>query len=181
MDNYIGEIRLFAGTFAPVGWHLCDGSLLSISQNEALFTLIGTTYGGDGQTTFGLPDLRGRVPVHVGRSTSGTQYTLGQSAGVESVTVTTAQMPVHQHTFSVANTPGTQISPNGAYLADPVDPTTNNKTVLFYMPDSADETVQALLADSLTPSGGSQPHENRMPFTAVNYIIATEGIWPSQP
>lgn len=180
MENYIGEIRLFAGTFAPVGWQICDGSILSIAENDVLFTLLGTTYGGDGQSTFGIPDLRGRVPVSQGRSTSGTTYVLGQKAGTESVTLTTAQMPAHQHTFTVANTPATQISPNNAYLANPTDPTTNNKTVTFYLPDSVEETIQGLLPDSLTPAGGSQPHENRMPYTAVNYIIATSGIWPSQ-
>ncbi|RYD59408.1 MAG: phage tail protein [Sphingobacteriales bacterium] len=180
MENYLGEIRLFAGTFAPVGWLACDGSLLPISENDALFTLLGTTYGGDGQTTFGLPDLRGRVPVSQGRSTTGTTYVLGQSAGVETVTLTTAQMPAHQHTFSVSNSPGTQVSASNAYLANPVDPTTNNKTVLFYLPDSVEETIQGLLPDSLTPAGGSQPHENRMPYTTINYIIATQGIYPSQ-
>lgn len=180
MDNYIGEIRLFAGTFAPVGWAICDGSLLPISQNDVLYTLLGTTYGGDGVTTFGLPDLRGRVPVSQGRSTTGTQYVLGSKAGTDSVTLTTANMPAHQHTFSVSNSAATQISANNAFLANPVDQTTNAKTVLFYLPDTTQETVQPLLADSLTTAGGSQPHENRMPYTVINYIIATQGIFPTQ-
>lgn len=182
MEPYLAEIRAFAGNFAPVGWQLCDGSLLPISQYDALFTLLGTTYGGDGQTTFGVPDLRGRLPIHNGQLTGGASYPLGSSGGVESVTLTTASMPSHQHAFNVATTPGTTNVATNNFLSTVQDTGNPGATVLAYMPfTQGDNTLQAIPLNPRTigTGGGSQPHENRQPFLAVTYIIATQGIFPS--
>lgn len=179
MEPYLGEIRIFAGNFAPVGWANCDGSLQSIAQNSALFALLGTTYGGDGVTTFALPDLRGRVILNQGRGLSGTTYVMGMSGGVESVTLLNPNLPSHQHTLSVSSQSGTTTSAANNFLAAPADPTTNNHTVLFYAPPATGLVPQPLLPNSLTPTGGSQSHENRMPYLSISYIIAMEGIFPS--
>lgn len=182
MEPILGEVRIFAGTFAPVGWLLCNGQTLSISQNEALYTLLGTTYGGDGITTFGLPDLRGRVLLSQGQSVgSPTNYAMGSNGGVEAVTLTTTNMPAHNHTFIASTANGDNTLPSNNFLATPIDPTPapNTKTITLYIPDTAPETVQPLLPNALTPAGGSQPHENRMPYLTINYIIATQGIFPS--
>lgn len=164
-NPYIGEIRMFAGNFAPQYWSFCDGSVLSISENEVLFTLLGTTYGGDGVTTFALPDLRGRVPVHQGNGTA-----LGQSAGTESVTLNGQQLPIHSHTLMGTSASATATAPGGQLLAS----VSSGEVYINDTPGAA------LNAASLSGSGGSQPHENRMPFQAINYIIATTGIYPSQ-
>jgi microcystin-dependent protein len=180
MEPYIGEIKIFAGTYAPVGWALCNGTLLPISENQPLFTLIGTTYGGDGVNTFAVPDLRGRAIVSQGRSLAGTTYVLGQMGGTESVTLLIPNMPSHQHTFSVSTQQGTTTAASNNFLASPVDPTPTNKTVLFYVPATAPGFAsQPLLPGSLTPAGGTVPHENRQPFVSISYIIATVGIFPS--
>ena len=164
---YIGEIRQFAGNFAPAGWSFCNGSLLAISEYEALFNLIGTTYGGDGQQTFAVPSLQGRVPIHMGTGAGGT-YVLGQSGGSETVTLTTQQLPSHTHIASANSATGTSDNPtnnfwaasiSGAYIASPGNLSMNQFAV------------------SLT--GGNQAHENMIPFTAVNYIISLFGIYPS--
>jgi microcystin-dependent protein len=179
----IGEIRAFAGNFAPRGFHICDGSLLSISDNQTLYTLLGTAYGGDGQTTFGLPDLRGRTIVSQGRALSGTTYAYSLPGGTESVTLTNNTMPSHSHTFTVSSQPGTTTAANGSFLAAPVDPATTPKTVLFYSPSSIQGgtvTVQPLLPTAITTAGGSQPHENRMPYVTITYIIALQGVFPSR-
>jgi microcystin-dependent protein len=171
MDPYLGEIRMFAGTFAPVGWALCDGALVSIAENEALFTLLGTTYGGDGSTTFGLPDLRGRAALHVGHNPTGSSYTLGQKGGTEQVTLTVEQIPAHTHPVLASSAAGTGDSPAASYFAATA---------------SADQSVYSdqaptgtLAPEAMTPSGGSLPHANMMPFVTITYIIATQGIYPS--
>ncbi|MET0395064.1 MAG: tail fiber protein [Chitinophagaceae bacterium] len=182
MDPYLGEIRAFAGNFAPVGWAACNGALLPISQYDALYTLIGTTYGGDGISTFAVPDLRGRTPVQNGQLPGGSSYPLGGSAGVESVTLTSSSMPSHQHGFNVATTPGTTNSATNNFLSTVQDTGNPGSTVLAYIPYSqGDTTLQAIPLNPRTigAGGGSQPHENRQPFLAITYIIATQGVYPS--
>jgi microcystin-dependent protein len=161
---YIGEIRVFAGNFAPVGWLLCQGQLLPISQYDVLFNLIGTTYGGDGQNTFALPNLASRIPYH-----QGSGYTLGQAGGVEQVTLITQQLPVHTHQ-ATANTPN-------ANQPTPAGNVWGASTLSAYT--KANGSNCNLNPAALLPSGGSQPHDNMPPFLCLNFIIATEGIYPS--
>jgi len=161
---------MFAGSFAPVGWQFCDGSLLPISENEVLFQLIGTTYGGDGESTFGVPSLGGRVPVHQGTGSDGITYLTGEMPGVESVTLSTQQIPVHSHALLGSTSPATGTNPNGLIFG--------TGAVTAYMIE-ADAEVQ-LNANSITPVGGSQPHDNQQPFLAITYIISKFGIFPSQ-
>ncbi|MGO4109344.1 phage tail protein [Paenibacillus sp. YAF4_2] len=168
-DQYVGEIRMFGGTFAPVGWAFCNGQLLSISENDVLFSLIGTTYGGDGQLTFALPDLQGRLPVHAGRSSSGTTYIIGQKAGQENVTLTNNQLPAHTHFANSSNLAGTTNSPENAFWA-----TSSKNQYSDALPDTQ------LNPAVIGATGGSQPHDNLMPYTALSFIIALNGIWPSQ-
>jgi microcystin-dependent protein len=167
---YIGEIRIFAGTFNPVGWAFCDGALLPISENEALFNLIGTTYGGDGQTTFALPNLQSRVPTHMGTGPDGSSYVLGQMAGAEDVTLTTSQIPTHSHPFLVTNNPGTQINPQGNTTGQP-------NQIQPYIDDVPSVPMGPT---AMGPTGGSQPHDNMMPFLVINFIISLYGIYPPQ-
>jgi microcystin-dependent protein len=163
-NPYVGEIRMFAGNFAPNGWMFCDGQLLPISENETLFQLIGTTYGGDGQETFALPDLRSRVPVH-----NGNGLILAESRGVESVTLTTQQIPGHTHAHSAsASAASTTGNPTGL--------TADAGTTLIY---GAGAPSIPLNAAAVSTVGGSQPHDNMAPFLAVNYIISLFGIFPS--
>ena len=167
---YVGEIRIFAGNFAPSGWNFCDGTTLAISENETLFNLIGTTYGGDGQSTFNLPDLRGRIPIHQGTNPrTGTNYTLAESGGVETVTLTTQQIPQHNHTLNATNLAGTQLSPGGNILA-------NSQGPQPYIQENPDGNLNN---NALGPAGGSQPHDNHQPFLAINFIISLFGIYPS--
>lgn len=167
-EPFLGEIRVFAGNFAPVGWALCNGALVSIAENDALFSLIGTTYGGDGVSTFGLPDLRGSSPLHQGQGPGLTSHVIGERGGVEHVTLTTAQMPSHSHQPVYAAT-ATGSAPASARWAA--------QSSAAY----SDAVPNAQLAgDALLPAGGGQPHENMPPFLAVTYIIATYGIYPSQ-
>ena len=167
---YVGEIRIFAGNFAPAGWMFCDGSSLPISENETLFQLIGTTYGGDGESTFNLPDLRGRVPIHQGKNPStGTNYTLAENGGVETVTLTTQQIPVHNHSLLATDLAGTQVNPGGNLLA-------NSQGPQPYLQENPDGNLNA---NALAPAGGSQPHENLQPFLGLNFIISLFGIFPS--
>lgn len=179
MDPYIGEIRIFAGTFAPIGWASCNGALLPISEYQTLFTLIGTTYGGDGVTTFAVPDLRGRSIISQGRSQAGTTYVLGQMGGTESVTLLLPNIPSHQHTFSASTQQGTTTAASNNFLAAPVDPSATPQTIGLYASATPTPVIQPLLPGALTPTGGTQAHENRMPFVTISYIIATEGIFPS--
>jgi microcystin-dependent protein len=167
---YVGELRMFGGNFAPAGWAFCNGQLVPISQNETLFQVIGTTYGGDGQNTFGLPDLRGRRPVHQGLSLNGTSYPIGQAGGVETVTLTLNQVPVHTHAPQAVAEAGSLSAPAGATWAQ----WSNNPYAL-----SGSPTVQ-MAGNALGATGGGQPHDNLPPYLAVSYIISLFGIFPSQ-
>src|SRR5437016_2652676 len=151
---YVGEIRMFGGSFAPVGWMFCDGATLAISENETLFQLIGTTYGGDGQRTFNLPDLRGRVPIHMG-TRAGTTYSLAQTAGEESVTLTIQQIPSHTHGFLASNNAASSNSP-----INQVPGLTQASTITAY---GTDNPLVQLSPTSIGSAGGSQPHENLQP------------------
>lgn len=169
-NNYIGEIRMFAGNFAPAGWMFCDGSLLPISENDALFALIGTTYGGDGQNTFALPNLQSRVPIHMGQGPVSNRV-IGESGGTETVTLTVPQLPAHTHAPLASNAGGSD-SPGGNYWA-------NSSTGKPYVAPGG--VYVAMNAGTIGPSvGGSQPHENMIPFLGINYIISLFGIFPSQ-
>lgn len=165
---YVGEIRMFGGNFAPSGWMFCAGQLLPISENETLFQLVGTTYGGDGQQTFALPDLRGRVPIHQGQGPGLSSYVLAQNGGIETVTLTTNQIPIHTHIPMASNT-GASDNPANNFWAN----STSGK------PYSAAPPAVQMNAGSITPVGGSQPHENMIPFLCVSYIISLFGIFPS--
>lgn len=170
-EPFIGSIVLFCGNFAPKGWATCDGQLLSIAQNSALFAILGTTFGGDGRTTFALPDLRGRVPLHPGSGPGLSAYTLGQVAGVESVTLQVPQLPAHNHTFATPCSDGAPSTPSpvGAVSA-------NQDQTPFYAASGS-----AAMAPSVSSlAGGGQGHENRQPLLAINFIIALEGIFPSR-
>lgn len=171
---YIGEIRMFGFGRTPIGWQACDGSLLPISQYETLFVLIGTTYGGDGQSTFAVPDLRGRLPIHQGQGAGLSNYVIGQMAGTENVTVLTTQMPAHTHVMVATTGASTAITPGPALLPGSVSGDT------FYVNTVTGNTAAAMSDQMLTMSGGSQPHENCMPTLTVQYCIATEGIFPQQ-
>ena len=167
---YVGQIMAFGGNFAPQGWALCDGSLLPISQYETLFTLIGTTYGGDGQNTFALPDLRSRVPLHQGQGPVLSNYVLGESGGAEAVTLTVGQLPQHVHSAMGNPGAGTSASPSGAVWA--------GSPINLYTAGSAANA--AMSATAISVSGGSQAHDNMLPFVTLNFCIAFEGIYPSQ-
>ncbi|GGJ45041.1 phage tail protein [Deinococcus roseus] len=167
---YVGEIRMFAGNFAPAGWAFCNGATLPISENETLFQLIGTTYGGDGEETFNLPDLQGRLPVHMGTGTTGTTYTIGENGGVENVTLTTGQIPNHNHAFLVSTGPGNSADPTNQVFGQ-----AGSGADIYY----EDAAVAALSGNSIQPAGGSQPHENMQPFLCISFIISLYGIFPS--
>jgi len=162
---FVGEIRMFGGNFAPNGWMLCQGQVLPISEYEVLFNLIGTTYGGDGQSTFALPDLRGRAPIHQGPG-----FFIGQLGGQEVVTLTVAQIPSHSHLERANVNTGDAFGPGGMVPAE-------SKAGL---PQYAAAGAVAMHPQAIGQTGGSQPHENRMPFLVVNYIISLYGIFPTQ-
>ena len=170
-EPFLGEIRMFGGNYAPAGWALCDGTTLAIAQNTALFALIGTTYGGDGTTTFNLPDLRGRVPVHMGQGPGLSNYGLGQAGGLERVTLTAGNTAVHNHQAYGSSNAADKAQPTNNVWAD------NPKIDQFAAGDSYNAIMGAGLA---AESGGSQPHDNMQPYQAVNFIIAMQGIFPSQ-
>lgn len=163
---YVGEIRMFGGNFAPAGWMFCMGQLLPISENETLFNLIGTTYGGDGQSTFGLPDLQGRLPVHQGNG-----LILAETGGVETVTLTVSQLPAHSHPL-MANSAQADTAVAGNHVAAK----TTGATISAY---GTDQPRIALSPQSITSVGGSQPHENMQPYLCVSFIISLFGIFPS--
>ena len=171
---YIGEIRMFAGNFAPAGWAFCDGQLLPISENDALFVLIGTTYGGDGQETFALPSLSSRVPIHAGTGSEGITYILGETGGTESVTLSVQQTPTHSHAALATSASGSNISPANAVLAAASSAQPGVKTY------GLDTPLVSLSPQTLQPAGGSQPHENMQPFLCISFIISLFGIFPSQ-
>lgn len=167
---YIGEIRMFGGNFAPAGWAFCDGQLLPIADNDALFTLIGTTYGGDGLTTFALPDLRGRIPVHQGTGPGLSTRVIGESGGVENVTLTLNQLPVHSHAPRATTNPG-GAGPSGAIWAKAANEVYDDETLSDLVP---------MLNTLVQVTGGGRPHDNMAPFLAVSFIISLYGIFPSQ-
>ena len=178
MAPYIGEIRMFAGNFAPNGWMFCEGQTLPISENEVLFQLIGTTYGGDGQSTFNLPNLASRVPLHMGQGPDGTTYQIGEMAGVESVTLTTQQIPIHTHPM-FCSSGGGQPSTNPANaVAAPSDISQFND--LTVAPNNVTNAQLGTPPFSSDGAGGSQPHENCQPFLCINFIISLFGVFPSQ-
>jgi microcystin-dependent protein len=162
---YVGEIRMFGGNFAPAGWMFCEGQLLSIAENETLFQLIGTTYGGDGQSTFALPDLRGRLPIHQGGG-----FTLAENGGAESVTLTVQQLPTHSHSLLAVTNNASTANAGGNLLAQ-----TPSYTPYIAMPPNS-----ALSPNSIGSTGGSQPHDNFQPYLCVSFIISLFGIFPSQ-
>jgi microcystin-dependent protein len=168
---FIGEIRMFGGSFAPAGWAFCGGQLMPISENDALFTLIGTTYGGDGQETFGLPNLNGRVPMHQGtNSSTGTTFIMGQSAGVESVTITTQTMPIHNHPFLGSNAVANDPNPTNNTLGE-------SSAISLYQSEAP---TLPMAASAIGATGGNQPHENMQPYLCVSFIISLFGLFPSQ-
>lgn len=170
-EPFVGEIRMFAGNFAPRGWAFCDGQLLAVSQNDALFSLLGTIYGGDGRTTFGLPDLRGRIPIHAGQGPGLSSRRLGAKGGAEKVTLTANQLPSHTHTFNAVRTPGTETAPPASgTLAQSVG-------YDLYVPFGAPTNMASSTVSSI---GGSSSHINEMPFLCINFIIALVGIYPSR-
>ena len=173
MEPFIGEIRMFAGNFAPRSWAFCDGQLLAVSQNDALFSLLGTIYGGDGRTTFGLPDLRGRVPIHMGQGPGLPSYPIGRKSGQEQVTLTTAQLPAHSHSYGAATGGGTANSPIGSLPA-------GSGSTPLYQPSASTGSLQAMSNLSLQNTGGSQPHANIMPFLCIHFIVALFGVYPSR-
>ena len=168
---FIGEIRMFAGNFPPVGWAFCDGQLMPISQNDAMFVLLGTTYGGDGESTFALPNLQSRIPMHFGNGPDGVTYQLAETGGVESVTLSTQQIPVHTHQLIGTTNNALQTGPGGN---------------LFGVSGAIEYAIAGLGADTamnpaaISPVGGSQPHENCQPFLCINYIISLFGLFPQQ-
>jgi microcystin-dependent protein len=161
---YVGEIRMFAGNFAPAGWMFCEGQLLPISENETLFQLIGTTYGGDGESTFALPDMRGRLPIHLGNG-----FILAETGGAEEITLTVNQIPAHTHPVVVANAIGNQITPAGNVPA-------HSFNVTPYINDAPTTSFNAA---AISSTGGSQPHTNFQPYLCVDFIISLFGIFPS--
>jgi microcystin-dependent protein len=161
---YVGEIRMFAGNFAPAGWMLCQGQLLPISEYDVLFNLIGTTYGGDGQSTFALPNLQSRVPVH-----QGSGFVLSQNGGEETVTVTISQIPAHTHVPQANSGTGAQASPAGNLWANSAN-----------LPYSSNAPSASMDPAAIGLTGGSQPHDNMIPFLAINFIISLFGVYPSQ-
>lgn len=169
-EPFVGEIRMFAGNFAPRGWAFCDGQLLAVSQNDALFSLLGTIYGGDGRTTFGLPDMRGRIPIHKGHGPGLSERRLGSKSGAEHDTLTTNQLPSHTHDFLANTELATDQSPQGKVVAQGVGTT-------FYSNASPDTSFAH---NATTNSGGSRSHNNMMPSLCVSFIIALFGVYPSR-
>ena len=180
-EPFIAEIRIFAGNFAPRSWAFCNGQLLPVSQNTALFSLIGTTYGGDGRTTTALPDLQGRAPMHAGRGPGLTSRRLGQRGGAETVTLSTAQIPgsAHGHGLDAADRDGTDTEPEGNLLAIAVDRDDPTTEVPAYS-SNAERRPMATGAVAPTTFGGGQAHNNMQPFMAINFIIALQGLYPSR-
>ena len=161
---YVGEIRMFAGNFAPAGWNFCDGQLLPISEYETLFQLIGTTYGGDGESTFAMPDLRGRLPIHQGNG-----FILAETGGAEEITLTVGQIPAHSHPFLASTSAANQVSPQNMVVAQ-------GSAADLYIEDTPNVNLSPIAISSV---GGSQPHTNFQPYLCVNFIISLFGIFPS--
>ncbi|SEG73904.1 phage tail protein [Paenibacillus sp. UNC499MF] len=164
-ESYLGEIRMFGGNYPPQGWALCNGQILNIAENEALYALLGTTYGGDGQTTFGLPDLQGRIPVHPSQG-----YIRGSKSGTETVTLTQPQLPQHNHIPFATSTPATANSPVNNTWATAI--TQNYAT---------SGTTTSMSSQAISTVGGNQPHNNVMPSAVITFIISLYGVFPPQP
>jgi microcystin-dependent protein len=173
-EPFIAEIRIFAGTFAPRGWAFCNGQLVSVSQNPALFSLVGTIYGGDGRTTFGLPDLRGRAPLHPGTGPGLTPRRLGEKAGAETATLTSSQMPSHDHRLTGDTTGATTGDPAGALPATVTPPPASKRLY------RSSGTPASMNTNALAPVGGGGAHNNMQPYLVLNYIIALVGTFPSR-
>lgn len=169
-EPFVGQIKMFAGNFAPRGWAFLDGQLLSINQNEALFSLLGTIYGGDGRTTFGLPDLRGRLPLHVGQGPGLSNRPIGSKGGTEKETITETQLPSHTHTMQGSSSVANQAGPQGRVVAE-------SSTFDLYQSGAPGADMSA---DAITSVGGGQSHTNLMPFLCINFIIALFGVFPSR-
>ena len=165
---YVGEIRIFAGNYPPAGWMFCDGTPLAISENEVLFNIIGTVYGGDGEATFNLPDLQSRLPVHQGTGPSGQSFTLGEMAGTEQETLSAQQIPVHTHAMLASTDPGTAITPKDNVIGAGASATA-------FRPGAG---TSPMAAGTVSVAGGSQPHDNMHPFLCLNYIISLFGVAP---
>lgn len=169
-EPFLAEVRMVGFNFAPRGWAFCDGQILPINQNQSLYSLLGTTYGGDGRTSFGLPDLRGRVPMHVGRSNGGGDHREGQKSGEETHTLSQAEMPQHTHTLQASSAAANVGVPTGHVLARSTTPEAYRDTT----------GIAAMRSGSITNVGGGQAHENMQPYIALNFCIALQGLFPSR-
>lgn len=172
-DAYIGEIRMFAGDYAPAYWGFCAGSLIAVSENQALFSLIGSSYGGNGRTVYGLPDMRGRIPVHNGRGSGLSFYPTGQKVGFEGVTLTLGQMPTHKHYLQGSDIDANTSQPQRAMLARQSDGT-------FYTDDLTSTSLEKMADNQMLDTGGGQAHSNVMPFHTLSFIICLTGLYPSR-
>ncbi|WP_259068128.1 phage tail protein [Mucilaginibacter sp. X4EP1] len=177
MEPYLGEIKMFGGNFAPSGWALCNGQLLSISQYAALFSILGTTYGGNGVQTFALPNFQGRAPLHWGTGLGLTNRTIGEASGTENVTLLTSQIPAHNHLINASTTVATQVLPSNFILAQSVDAAAGGTPSNFIESASANTTMAPT---SLSMTGSSLPHNNMQPYLVVTFIIALVGVFPSR-
>ena len=173
-EPFLAEIRMFGFNFAPRGWAECDGQILPINQNQSLYSLLGTTYGGDGRTSFALPDLRGRLPIHVGRSDGGQDHTLGQKSGEETHTLSAAEMPRHDHALKAVSEAANTPDPTGRYPAQP------SASVGAVYSDTGATLGQSLGTGAAASTGGGQGHENMQPWLALNFCIALQGLFPSR-
>ena len=180
MDPFLGEIRMVGFNFAPTGWALCNGQLLAISSNTALFSLLGTTFGGNGTTTFALPNMQSRAPIHQGQGTGLSLYTMGENAGTENVTLIASQMPIHNHLMAVNSSNSNQNNPTNNILAVTNNNVTDPRNPTPYPTYSNAASTGTLAATAISTSGGSTPHPNLQPFLVVNFIIALQGVFPSR-
>lgn len=177
---FVGQIIMFGGNFAPYGWHLCDGSIVSISQYTTLYQLLGTTYGGDGINTFGLPDFRGRIPINQGQGLGLSNYILGQNGGTENVTLLTQNLPQHTHALNVDNNPGTVAKPATTTVLATETSTASGGNAFVYYPGSPAGTQQPMSPNAIGLAGSSIPHNNIQPVLAVTFCIALFGVFPTQ-
>jgi len=171
MDPFVAEIRIFPFNFAPKGWAFCDGQILPLSQNTALFSLLGTTYGGDGKSNFALPNLQGNGPIHAGQGPGLSLYDLGQAGGSETVTLLESEIPAHSHAMMAANLPADQAAPTARSMARSVN-------AFAYVAGSPAPALVPMSDNALTPAGGDQPHNNMMPYLTLNFCIALQGVYP---
>jgi microcystin-dependent protein len=183
-DQFVAEIRIFPFNFAPTGWAFCAGQLMPISQNTALFSLLGTFYGGDGKSTFALPNMQGSAPMHWGQGSGLSERFLGQMSGVESVTLLQSEIPIHTHTFQASNNDANpdDSSPVGQMPAKGIwDDGSDAGVIAYYAPASPQPALVQMAFQQLAPTGGSLPHNNMQPYLALNFCIALQGIFPQRP